>query len=332
MTQKVPITMACWNYDRMRALMEGRVEIEGVDLTYIPLEIPESCYRMLHFGDFDVCEMSMAWYVRSLFVNPRPFVAIPVFPSRSFRHSGIYVNVDSGIGAPADLRGKRVGCPEYQQSAGVWIRGILADRYDVALDSVTYLTGGLVQAGRKELPLGRLPPGIVVEPIPAGETLSKMLERGDLDAVYTAHVPECFAAGSPRVRRLFPDYVEAEKQYYRDTGIFPVMHTLVISSVQLARHPWLAASLLKACEQSKQLAYPALYEPAYVSAMLPWMMAEAESTRALFGEDDFWPYGIERNRETLATFLRYAHEQGIIPDAPAPEDLFPPSTLQSARK
>ena len=194
MTARLPITMACWDYDRMRALRDGRVNVEGVDLTYLSVFMPESFFRMQRFGEFHVSEMSMCWYTRSVDSQPRPFQAIPVFPSRMFRHSGIYINTESGIEVPADLVGKRVGVPEYGITAVVWIKGILADHYGVPVNSVTYHQGGLEEPGRDEVPLD-LPDDISVTPIAETDTLSAALARGDLDAVYAPHTPSSYAAG-----------------------------------------------------------------------------------------------------------------------------------------
>jgi 4,5-dihydroxyphthalate decarboxylase len=325
----IDLTVACWDYDRTRALQDGRVKVEGVNLTYLPMMMPESFFRMLRFGDFDASEMSLGWYTRTVEQDPRPFVAIPVFPSRMFRHSSIYVNVDSGIESPADLRGKRIGCPEYQMTAAVWIKGIMSDQYGVAVDDVTYHTGGLEQPGREETPLD-LPDHISVTPIPTDRTLSDMLEKGEVDAVYTAHMPSSFARRSPKVRRLFEDPVAVEKEYFRETGIFPIMHTVVISAAVLERTPWVAQSLQKAFEASKRITYADLFETTALKTSLPWMNAAAEEAREL-GGDDFWPYGFDANEETLKTFVRYHHEQGLTRNRVDPRDMFVPSTLEASK-
>src|SRR3954452_176731 len=326
----IPFTLACWDYDRTRALANGTAKPEGIDLNYLPLMMPESFFRMLRFGEFHASEMSLSWYTRTVFDDPRPFVAIPVFPSRMFRHSCIYVHADSGIEEPRDLIGKRVGCPEYQMTAAVWLKGILADEYGVAVNSVSYHTGGLEQPGRKETPM-ELPGDIHLEPIPEDETLTAMLERGDIDALYTAHMPSSFANRSPKVRRLFKDHAEVERSYFARTGIFPIMHTVVVRADVYERSPWVMQSLTKAFELSKQRAYAELFETTALKVMLPWLTAQAEEARDVFGTDDFWPYGIGDNRDTLATFLRYSFEQGLSPRQLAPEELFAPETLQSSK-
>lgn len=326
----LPVDLACWNYDRTRALVDGRVAIEGVDLNYIELEMPESFHRMLRHAEFHVSEMSFAWYLGTFFAERRHMVAIPVFPSRMFRHSGIYVNPKSGITDPADLAGKRVGVPEYQQTAGVWIRGMLADDYGVPIDSVSYHQGGLTEPGRVESAL-RCLEGIDLTPIGPQDTLSEMLERGEIDAIYTAHAPVGFDVGAPYVERLFPDYRSEEQAYYQRTRIFPIMHTVVIRVDVLEAHPWLARSLTKAFEEAKAIAMADLFEPAAAKCSLPWLVAEAEQTEDIFGTRDFWPYGAEQNRRVIETFVRYAHEQGLVPERPSVEDLFPQSTIDIAR-
>jgi 4,5-dihydroxyphthalate decarboxylase len=240
------------------------------------------------------------------------------------------VNVNSGIEEPADLVGKRIGCPEYQMTAAVWLKGILTDEYGVAVNSVTYHTGGLEQPGRHEVPMS-LPADIKVSPIPNDRTLSDMLDRGEIDALYTAHMPSSFAKRSPNVRRLFKDHAEVEKAYFRKTGIFPIMHTVVVRTDVYERSPWVMQSLTKAFEASKRRAYADLFETTALKIMLPWLTAQAEEAREVFDTCDFWPYGVEPNREALSTFLRYSFEQGLSPRLLAPEDLFAPETLESSK-
>jgi 4,5-dihydroxyphthalate decarboxylase len=321
------LSLACWNYDRTRALLEERVRPDGIDLTYVNLPVEETFFRMLRHQEFDVAEMSLSSYVLSLFRDDRPFVALPVFPSRSFRHSCIYVHSGSGIARPADLVGKRVGTPEYQMTAPVWIRGILAEHYGVPVTSVTYVTGGEEEPGRPEkLPLD-LPPDIRVERIGPDQTLSAMLARGDIDALYTARMPSSFRAGAT-VRRLFHDFAAVERDYFRQTAIFPIMHTVVIRRDVYERNRWVAQSLSKAFRAAQQETYADLAETAALKTMLPWLTAHLEDTRAEMG-DDFWPYGIERNRATLATFLRYSYDQGLAKRLLEPEALFAPESLES---
>jgi 4,5-dihydroxyphthalate decarboxylase len=325
---KLRLTLACWNYDRTRALVDARARPDGIDLNCLTLPVEETFFRMLRHREFDAAEMSLSSYVLSRFQADHPFVAIPVFPSRFFRHSCIYVHAASGIGEPKDLVGKRIGTPEYQMTAPVWIRGILSDEYGVPVNSVTYVTGGEEEPGRLEkLPLD-LPPDIRVERIGPGQTLSAMLARGDIDALYTARMPSTFRSGQGTVRRLFEDFPTVERDYFRRTGIFPIMHTVVIRRDVYERDRWVAQSLYKAFCAAQQTTYEDLSQTAALTTMLPWLTAHVEETRREMG-DDFWPYGLERNRRALTTFLRYSHEQGLAKQRLEPEQVFAPETLES---
>jgi 4,5-dihydroxyphthalate decarboxylase len=328
MVSRLRLSLACWNYDRTRALMDESIKPDGIDLTYLNLPVEETFFRMLRNGEFDVAEMSLSSYTVSMFREPRPFVAIPIFPSRMFRHSSIYINAHSGIKEPKDLIGKRVGTPEYQMTAPVWIRGILADHYGVPVNSVTYCTGGEEETGRSEKLKLDLPPDIRVEPIGAHQTLSAMLASGEIDALHTARMPSTFMTAPDKVKRLFPDYEPVEKQYYRDTGIFPMMHTVAIRREVYEKHRWIAQSLYKAFVGAQRATYDDLHVTAALKAMLPWLTAHVEEARALMG-DDFWPYGFARNRKTLETFLRYHHEQGLSQRLLKPEELFAPETMEA---
>ena len=324
----IRLTLACWNYDRTRALAEGSVPVEGVDLTYLNLPVEETFFRMLRFREFDAAEMSLSSYVLSLFSENPPFMAIPIFPSRSFRHSCIFVNQASGIGEPKDLVGKNVGCPEYQLTAPVWIRGILSDEYAVPVAGPRYFTGGQEEPGRQEKIKLSLPPEIRVECIPEGQTLSQMLDAGQIDALYTPRIPSSFLRGSGHVRRLFENYGETERSYFQKTGVFPIMHTVVIRRDVYQNYPWVAQSLYKAFVLAQRETYRGLYEAAALKHMLPWLLHHVEETRAIMGED-FWPYGLGPNLRALETFLRYSHEQGLAKRRLDPRELFAPETLES---
>jgi 4,5-dihydroxyphthalate decarboxylase len=324
------LTLACWSYDRTRALFDGRVRPDGIDLTCLDLPVEETFFRMLRHHEFDIAEMSLSSYVVSLFADDPPFVAIPVFPSRFFRHSCIYVHAGAGITRPEDLAGRTVGTPEYQMTAPVWIRGILSDEHGVPVDSVTYATGGLEEPGRPEKLTLDLPAGIRVNRIPAGQTLSAMLAAGDIDALYTARAPSSFRNGDGRVKRLFEDFPVVERDYFRRTRIFPIMHTIVIRRHVYQRHRWIAQSLAKAFTAAQRHAYEDLGQTAALKTMLPWLPAHVEETRREMGED-FWPYGLAANTATLATFLRYSYEQGLSRRRLAPDELFAPETLESFR-
>ena len=325
---KLRLSFGCWNYDRTRALMDGRVQPDGIDLNYLNMPVEETFFRMLRHKEFDVAEMSLSSYTVSLFSEARPFIAIPIFPSRFFRHSCIYVNAASGIKEPKDLIGKRIGNPEYQMTAPAWIRGILQDEYKVPVDSVTYFTGGEEQPGRPEKLKLDLPPNIKVERIGPQQTLSAMLASGEIDALYTARMPSSFLTSGGKVKRLFENYVDVEKAYYRKTKIFPVMHTVVIRREVYEQNRWVAQALYKAFCEAQVETYKDLYETAALKAMLPWLTAHVEEARAEMGED-FWPYGLEKNHATLDTFLRYSHEQGLSKRKLSPEDLFAPEALEA---
>ena len=319
---RLPISLACGPYDRTRALADGRVEIDGVDLRYIHLEPEEIFFRMLNYGEFDVAEMSLSTYLLTHLADG-PFIAIPVFPSRMFRHTSVYVNGTAGIGKPQDLVGKTVGVAEYQLTANVWIRGILADHYGVPVASVKYRTGGLNTAGRHEKFSLSLPPEIDIAAVAEGQTLSGLLAAGELDAVYSPRAPESFSGSS--VRRLFDDSRAEEERYYSETGIFPIMHVLVIHRRVYESNRWIARELLKAFTAAKDMAFAELRRTVALSISLPWVREEFESTVERMGPD-FWAYGIEANRTVLSSFIRYAHAQGLIDTTPEPEDLFAPET------
>lgn len=325
---KLRLTLGCWNYDRTRALQDGSVQPDGIELIYLDMPVEETFFRMLRNQEFDVAELSLSSYTVSLFKEPPPFIAIPVWPSRFFRHSCIYVNAASGIREPKDLIGRRVGNPEYQMTAPVWIRGILADEYGVPVDSVTYMTGGEEEPGRSEKLKLDLPPNIRVQSIGPTQTLSQMLLAGEIDALQTARMPSSFVSGGGRVRRLFENYVDVEKDYYRRTKIFPIMHTVAIRRELYEQHPWIAQSLYKAFRAAQRETYNDLYQTAALKTMLPWLIAHVEEARRELG-DDFWPYGFHENRAALATFLRYHFEQGLSKRLLEPEELFAPETLES---
>jgi 4,5-dihydroxyphthalate decarboxylase len=327
---KLRLSLACWNYDRTRGLLEDRIPVDGIDLTYINIPVEETFFRMIRHREFDLAEMSLSSYTLSMFREPRPFVAIPVFPSRSFRHSCIYVNSKSGIREPKDLIGKRVGNPEYQLTACVWIRGILSDDYQVPVSSVTYFRGGEEQPGRTEKQTVSLPPEIRLENIAENKTLNQMLVDGEIDAIYSPRAPSAFMQGNPAVRRLFEDYETVEREYYQRTRIFPIMHTIVIRREVYEQHRWIAQSLYKAFVQAQREVYEDLFEPAALKTMLPWQIRHAEQTRELMGRD-FWPYGFDPNVRGLSTFLRYSFEQGLSKRLLAPQELFVPETMEAFR-
>jgi 4,5-dihydroxyphthalate decarboxylase len=331
----LPITLAAGPYDRTRALADGRVTVAGADLRYITLDPEEIFFRMVSHGEFDVSEMSMATYLvlrdqAEQAGGPAPFAAIPVFPSRMFRHTSVYVNTrripPGDAGAARALVGATVGVAEWQLTANVWIRGILAEHYGVPVESARYRTGGLDAPGRHEKVALSLPDSIDIAPAPAGQTLSGLLASGEIDAVYSPRAPR--SSGSGSVRRLFSDSRAEELGYFARTGIFPIMHVVVLRRDVYEQRPWLAQSLYKAFEQARAVAAAGVAETAAGRYMLPWAYAEAERTLGVMGEG-FWSYGTEGNDGTLRTFLRYAFEQGLIKSQPEPEELFAAETREA---
>lgn len=327
---RLQLTMACGDYDRTRALYEGTIQPDGIDLNYLRLPVEETFFRMMRHQEFEVAELSLSSYVLSLRNDPSPFVALPVYTSRMFRHGALYCNTASGIESPEDLRGKVVGNPEYQLTANVWMRGVLSDRHDVPFDSVTYRTGGQETTGRVEKAKVALPDSLRISPIGPDQTLAAMLAEGEIDALYTPRIPSPFVAGDPRVRRVFPDFVTAEKEYYAETGIFPIMHVVAVRRDVYERNPWVAQSLYKALLAAKEEAYANLYDTSALRFTLPWLTSQLEEARTLLG-DDFWSYGLGGgNHETLSTFLRHHYEQGLSDRLRKPEELFAPEATEAA--
>jgi 4,5-dihydroxyphthalate decarboxylase len=325
---KLKLTLACWDYDRTRALADGSVAPEGIELVYLPLFVEETFFRMVRHREFDCAEMSLSSYVVSLGLKDRPFVAIPVFPSRCFRHSFIFVSAKSGIARPEQLAGRRVGNPEYQLTAPVWIRGILADEHGIAPDSPEYFLGGEEEPGRTEKLSLDLPARFRVRRIGARQTLAQMLAEGEIDALYSPRTPSTMHTRPKAVRRLFEDYVEVERAYFRRTKIFPIMHTVVIRREVYERNRWCAQALMKAFAAAQRKVYADFAETAALKVMLPWVTAHVEEARRELGED-WWAYGFAPNRHVLETFLRYHHEQGLSKRRYAPEELFVPESFET---
>ena len=323
----VRITLACAESDRTLPLILGDVRPQGIDLVFLRLPPEETFWRMLRHHEFDAAEMSLSSYVIRRSRGEDDLVAIPVFPSRQFRHSGIFVRADAGIAAPADLKGKRMGVPEYQVTAAVWMRGFLQDDYGVAPTDLRWFQGGLLQPGRAEKQPIRVP-GLDLRPIGPDQTLSELLLAGELDAIMAPRAPA--HVDGVRIRRLFPDYRAVEADYFRRTGIFPIMHTLVVRRDVLDSQPWVARSLYDAFCHAKAIAMARLGEMVALAVSLPWQIAEWEATRTLMGED-YWPYGLEANRVTLEALVRYSVDQGLAERWLEIEALFAPSTLDEFR-
>ena len=327
-TENLRLTLACSDLDPNPALMESGIRCDGIDLTYLNLIVEETFFRQMRYQEFDVSEISFSSYLVSRFRSPPPFIAIPAFVSRSFRHSGVYINKDAGIRRPEDLVGKRVGCAEYQLTANVWIRGILNDEYGVKSSDYITVKGGLEQPGRVEKAAVTLPPEIRIEEIGPNQTLAEMLDNGEIDAMFSPRAPSCFLNRSANVGRLFADTYAAEKNYYERTGIFPIMHVVAIRREIYEQHRWVAQSLFKGFVQAQQMAYQDLRETAGLKLMLPWLIKSLAETEQVMGKD-FWSYGLEANREAVGMLLRYHHEQGLSDRLLTAEEIFAPETFES---
>jgi 4,5-dihydroxyphthalate decarboxylase len=327
---RIPLTLAVCDYDRTKALFTGRVQIEGVDLTPLAMQAEECFHRAFKFHEFDISELSLSSHLMTTSRGENHYVGIPAFVSRVFRHSGIYIRTDRGIERPQDLAGKTIGLPEYQITANVWIRGILQDEYGVRPESIRWRRGGIEEPGRGERAPIALPADIDLQQIPDDKTLSGMLEAGELDGMITARAPSCFDRRAPNVGRLFADFKTAEQDYYKRTGLFPIMHLIGIRKSLVERYPWLPVNVYNAFLASKKIAVKELNELAQLLINLPWVVAHYDETRAVMGED-FWPYGFDANRKALETFARYHHEQGLSKRLVKPEELFVPSTFDLAK-
>jgi 4,5-dihydroxyphthalate decarboxylase len=305
----LPISIATGDYDRVRAIKDGRVVVQGCAVTYLTPPLEELFIRALIGAEFDACEVSLSSYLIALARGATPYRALPVFLSRVFRHSAIYIRTDRGIARPEDLRGKSVGVPEYQMTAALWARGLLEDEYGVRPSEIEWRNGGLEQTGRSEKLALELPPNVKLRPIGLSETLSAMLAEGNLDALISPRVPSCFGKAA-NVARLFPDYRAAERAYAKKSGLFPIMHVLAVREEFLRKHAWLASSLFTAFRQAKDIAIRELEEIGAYNVTVPWLAAELADIRAVLGED-YWPYGLAKNRASIEAALRYSHAQGL---------------------
>jgi 4,5-dihydroxyphthalate decarboxylase len=325
----VTITLGCWNYDRLKPIIERRIGVEGCTVAPVVLKTEQLFPRAFQRQEFDVSELSFSSYLLQVTRGECAYVAIPVFPSRAFRHACIYVRTDRGIETPKDLEGKTVGVPEYQMTLALWLRGILQDSHGVDFRKIRYRTGGTNAPGRKErLPL-KLPGHMDVKPIAEGHCLNDLLVSGELDAVMSPAPPLAFSQGSPLMRRLFSDVAQVERAYYRETGFFPIMHVVGVKKALVEQHPWLPANLFQAFVAAKAMTMGELDAIAKGNAnriTLPWFAAEWEATKALMGED-FWPYGLPANRRELETLCRYSREQYLSERDLAVDELFDPSTM-----
>ncbi len=325
----LPLTLACAPYDRSLPLFDKRVRPEGIDLNVLLLRYEDTFWRMLRHQEFDVSELSLSSYLMTKHAGP-DFVALPILLSRVFRHSSIYINADAGIDKALDLKGKRIGVPEYQMTAALWIRGILQHEYGVAPHEMKWFSGGLEEPGRVEKLQLNLPKNISIEVV-TGDTLNGMLERGDLDALVTARPPTSFLKPGGKVIRLFKDSKAEEIAYYKKTGIFPPMHCVAMRKDVYEANRWIAQSLFKAFVEAKKYTDLDYMFDGHIKVSVPFMPHVVEETKEIFGGKDPWVYGIEENRKALETLVQYSHEQGLIPKRYALEELFAAETFDSSR-
>jgi 4,5-dihydroxyphthalate decarboxylase len=308
---KLKLTMACGRYDRTQPLIDGRVEPEGVDLKFIPLRPGETFWRMLNHEEFDASEMSLSSYTILRSEGDTRFIAIPVFPSRVFRHSAVYLCADSKIERPEELKGKRIGVGDYQMTAAVWVRGFLKADYGVNAEDVTWVIGRPVRTIKP-------PEGVRTEFMAQDTTLEDMLERGEIDALASVMIPKTLGT---TVRRLFADPRAVERDYYQRTGIFPIMHTFVLKAKLYEENPWLAISFYRAFCRARDIAYYWMYDTDALTVSLPWVIDEIESTRKIFGPQ-VWDYSIEGSRPTLEALMTHLDEQKLTRRRMKVEELF----------
>ncbi|MCC6608929.1 MAG: ABC transporter substrate-binding protein [Burkholderiales bacterium] len=332
---KLGLTVATWDYDRVRALMDGRVQVEGCDINFIKVP-PEECFhRAWNHQEFDVTEIGLSGYIIGVSrgsgaFGVSPYVAIPVFVSRSFRCSSIYTRTDRGIDAPRDLRGAKIGVPEYQITAAVWARGYLSDEYGVKVEDVRWFQGGMDNPGRKDKWPNNLPQGFPLSFLQGDQTLNRLFMDGELDALICPRTPASYRDGKTPVRRLFENFEEVEKEYYRKSKVFPIMHAIGIRRDVYEKHPWVAANLYKAFCEAKRISQADLFETAALKIGLPWVVSSAQSAQQVLGSDIF-PYGVESSRTTLETAIRYSVEQHIAVRRVSTEELFPASTMMEPK-
>ncbi len=331
MSEPIRLTIASAYYDRTAPLADGRVRPQGVELTYLFMRYEDVFWRMLRHEEFDVSEMSLASFLISKAAGKPELVGLPVFLSRVFRHSSIYVNASAGIATPADLRGKLVGVPEYQITAAVWIRGILQHDYGVHPHELCWRTGGLEEPGREEKLALHLPANVEVEWIGPDRTLDELLLTGAIQALVTARPPDSFVRRDPRVARLFQDYRKVEAEYFRRTGIFPPMHLVAMRRQVYQAHPWAAVSLYRAfCDAKAYCRVTDMFD-GHSRYALPMLHAAVEDHLRAFGDTDMWPYGVAENRHTLEAITQYAHEQGLTPRKLKIDELFAANLLDASR-
>ena len=324
------LSVAVGNYDRTRPLIDGDVRMDGVDPVIMTLDPEEIFFRAFRHAEFDICELSLSSFTVTTAEGGGPYVGIPAFLSRAFRHTSIYIRTDRGIATPADLKGRRIGLPEYQLTACVWARAMLQDDYGVKPSDVTWVRGGIESPGRPEKIKLDLPADVRLESAPADRSLSQMLAAGEIDAMVSPRPPSCFERGDANVGWLFPDPMEAATGYFRRTGIFPIMHILGVRRDLVEQHRWLPGAVFKAFTRAKDLAVQRLSDNSATKMTMPFVEEQVVRARQLMGHD-YWSYGVEPNRVVLDNFLRHHHAQGLSRRLVAAEELFHPATLESVK-
>jgi 4,5-dihydroxyphthalate decarboxylase len=324
---KLRLSVAVGDYDRTRALTDGGVRIDGVEPIVMNLAPEEIFFRAFRFTEFDISELSLSSFTVKTAAGDCPYVGVPAFLSRAFRHTSIYVRTDR-IKAPADLKGRKVGVAEYQLTANVWARALLEDEFGVKPSDMHWVRGGLEEPGRLEKIPIELPADVRLDDAPPAATLSAMLAEGLIDAFIGPRIPSCFQRGDANVGWLFPDPAAAAADYFTRTGIFPIMHIVGVRRTLVEQHPWLPAAVLKAFEQAKAVALARLSDTSATKVTMPFVEEQLSRTRALMGPD-FWSYGVAANRTALETFLHHHHAQGLSSRRIAVEELFHPTTFEA---
>jgi 4,5-dihydroxyphthalate decarboxylase len=324
---KLNLSVAIGEYDRTRALIDGSVAIDGVDPVYMPLVPEEIFFRAFRAAEFDICELSLSSYAVKTAERGCPYIAVPAFVSRAFRHNAVYVRTDR-VKKPADLKGRKVGVPEYQLTANVWARAFLDDDFGVTPADIHWIRGGIAQPGRSEKLAVKLPAGVRLDNAPQGVTISALLEAGEIDGFIAPRLPSLIEKGHPHIGWLFPDPVAVAKDYFKRTGFFPIMHVLGIRRALAEQHPWLPAAVLKAFERSKAIALQKLADTTAAKVTLPFVDEMLRDARTLMGED-FWSYGVAPNRKVLDYFLGQHHAQGLSARRLSVDELFHSATYET---
>lgn len=319
----IQLTVALSDYDHFRDFTGGKIKAEGIDITHIDLPVEEIFSRFTRFREWHVSEMSMARYVSLISQGETGITAIPVFPSRFFRQHAIYVATDRPIERPEDLAGRKVGIPEWVQTALVYVRAYLVHQAGVPLTSIDWYQAGVNVGGHVDEVKAKMPEGLRYTPVPK-LSLTELLLAGEVDAIICARPPRLFEEGDPRIRRMFVNFRPVEQQYWEETGIFPIMHTIALRSDVAKQHPWIGPNLFRAFEEAKRRSIVRALDGNICRFPIPWCFDYAETSQRTFGQD-FWPYGVEPNRKTLEAFTQYAFEQGVSHRKVEVEELYPES-------